>query len=267
MFPVIGMDRKNIDKIAQTDDDRLLLAKLWDKIEPAMRKNIPGSTCFLSPREQSMARYLFGETDGLHFWGGHDGAERKMLFYLPDYLDVNSFLDSESSLVCLRASFYHTETPTHRDFLGALMGSGIARESIGDICVGASSCDFFVMDTVAPYLLQNFIGAGRTKVTLTQIPVDQANIPEPEVREIRDTVASLRLDSIVSSGFQISRGAAGQYISAGRVSMDGMPCEKADKLVSVGMKISVRGLGKIKLESVGGLTKKGRTGVVIHRYV
>ena len=33
------MDRSNIDKIARTPEDRLLLAKLWDKINAGMRKN------------------------------------------------------------------------------------------------------------------------------------------------------------------------------------------------------------------------------------
>ena len=55
------MDRSNIDKIAHNPEDRVLLAKLWDKISAGIRKNIPANTCFLSPREQEMARYLFGE--------------------------------------------------------------------------------------------------------------------------------------------------------------------------------------------------------------
>ena len=49
--------------------------------------------------------------------------------------------------------------------------------------------------------------------------------------------------------------------------MDGLPCEKPDKPVSEGTKISVRGLGKIKLVKVNGKTKKDRISVVIHRYV
>ncbi|MBO5868286.1 MAG: hypothetical protein J6Q54_05195, partial [Oscillospiraceae bacterium] len=32
-----AMDRSNIDKIAQTADDRVLLAKVWDKINAGMR--------------------------------------------------------------------------------------------------------------------------------------------------------------------------------------------------------------------------------------
>ena len=46
------MDRNNIDKIAHTPEDRLLLAKIWDKILAGMNRNIPASTGFLSPREQ-----------------------------------------------------------------------------------------------------------------------------------------------------------------------------------------------------------------------
>ncbi len=45
------MNRTNIEKIAKTPEDRLLLAKLWDKIDAGMRKNIMASTCFLPPRE------------------------------------------------------------------------------------------------------------------------------------------------------------------------------------------------------------------------
>ena len=73
------MDRKSIEKIAQSPEDRLLLAKLWDKINAGMTKNIPASTCFLSPRELEMARFLFGQPEGLYAFGGYEDAERKML--------------------------------------------------------------------------------------------------------------------------------------------------------------------------------------------
>ena len=147
------------------------------------------------------------------------------------------------------------------------MGVGIGRETVGDICVGKGSCDFFVTAEIAPYILQNFLSAGRTKLHLERISPDAVAVPEPEIKEIRDTVASVRLDSILSSGFRVGRSAAAQYVTAGKVAIDGLPCEKPDKAVSEGAKISVRGLGKIKLANVNGQTKKGRISVVIHRYV
>ena len=138
---------------------------------------------------------------------------------------------------------------------------------MGDICVGSGSCDFLVTAEIAPYLEQNFLCAGRTKLHLERIPLDAISVPEPETKEIKDTLASLRLDSVISAGFRIGRSAATQYISAGKAAIDGLPCEKPDKAVAEGAKISVRGLGKCKLTTVNGQTKKGRISVVIHRYV
>ena len=214
------MERSNIEKIAKNAEDRVLLARVWDKIHAGMRKNIPANTAFLSLRELEMTNFLFGQQEGLMAFGGYPDAERKMLVFLPDYLDEESLWSEDSPLACLRATFFDGDTPSHRDFLGALMGIGIARETVGDICVGKGSCDFFVTKEIAPYVLQQFTGAGRTKVHLEQIPLSEVSVPEPEVKEIKE-----------------------------------------------GSKISVRGLGKIKLHSVGGMTKKGRISLIIHRYV
>ncbi len=261
------MDRKNIEKIAHTPEDRVLLAKVWDKINTGMRRNILANTPFLSLRELDMTRYLFGQQEGLISFGGYEGAERQMLVYLPDYLEESALYEEDAPLVCLHATFYDGDSPSHRDFLGALMGAGIARETVGDICVGKGYCDFFITAEIAPYVLQNFTGAGRTKLHLDRIPLSEVQVSEPEVKEIKDTLASLRLDSVLSSGFRVGRSAAAQYVTSGRVAIDGLPCEKPDKAVEEGAKISVRGLGKICLRSVNGQTKKGRISVVIDRYV
>lgn len=261
------MERINIEKIAKTSEDRVLLAKVWDKISAGMRKNIPANTAFLTLRELEMCRYLFGSQEGLFPFGGYEGAERQMLIFLPEYLDTATLYEEDAPLVCLRAEFFDGDTPSHRDFLGALMGSGIARDTIGDICVGKGQCDFFVTAEIAPYLLQNFTGAGRTKVHLQSIPLREVTVAQPQTKEIRDTVASVRLDSIISSGFRIGRSAASQYITAGKVAIDGLPCEKPDKVLSEGAKISVRGLGKIRLRAINGQTKKGRISLIIDRYI
>lgn len=261
------MDRNNIDKIAKTPEDRLLLAKVWDKINAGLRKDIPANSCFLSPRELELTRLLFGEPEGLHRFGGYPDAERQMLVYLPEYLDEESLYYDDSPVACLRAIYFEGDSLTHRDFLGALMGAGVARETVGDICVGKGSCDFFVSKEIAPYLLQSFSSAGRTRFRLSEIPLNEAQIPEPEIKEVKDTLASLRLDAVISSGFRIGRSLASDYVNAGKAAINGLPCTKSDKAVAEGDKVSVRGLGKCKLAQVNGQTKKGRISVVIHRYV
>ena len=261
------MDRSNIDKIAQNAEERLLLAKIWDRIQTGIRKNIPTATGFLSLHQQEMCRYLFGNTEGVVSFGGHPDAERKMFFYLPDYLEESYLYSPDSPIACVRATYYKEDTLTHRDFLGALMGAGITRESVGDICIGHGSCDFLITHELAEYICQNVLFAGRTKLHLEQIPLANMAIPKPQVQQIRDTLASIRLDSIISSGFRISRTAAAQHICSGRASVDGIPCEKPDKSIAQGSKISVRGLGKICLQAINGQTKKGRVSVIIDRYV
>lgn len=244
-----------------------MLSKLWDKINAGMRRNIVASTCFLTPRELEMARFLFGQPEGLHVFGGYEDAERKMLVYLPDYLDKSALTEEDSPVVCLRATYFEGDTPSHRDFLGALMGAGIGRETVGDILVSKGQCDFFVTREIAPFILDSFLGAGRTRVHMAIIPLSEAAAIQPEVKEIRDTLASLRLDSVISSGFRIGRSLASQYVTSGKAAIDGLPCEKPDKEVKEGQRISVRGLGKIRLAQIGGTTRKDRISVMIHRYV
>ena len=261
------MDRSNIEKIAQNSEDRMLLAKIWDKIHSGLRRNIPANTAFLSPRELEMARLLLGEPERLYRFGGYPDAERRMLCYLPNYLEEGSLMEEDSPVACLRATYFEGDSLSHRDFLGALMGAGVARETVGDICVDKGSCDFFVTREIAPYLLQSFDSAGRTKFRLQEIPLTEAKIPEPEVKIIKDTLASIRLDAVISSGFRIGRGPASDAVNAGRASINGLPCTKSDKAVAEGDTVSVRGMGKIRLAQVNGQTKKGRISVIIERYV
>ena len=118
---------------------------------------------------------------------------------------------------------------------------------------------------IVPYVMQNLSSAGRASLTLTEIP--EAEAREAEYRLLRDTVASLRLDAIVGCGFGLAREKAAAAIRAGKASVNSMECLKPDKLVEAGDRISLRGLGKMELSEVGGLSRKGRTQIVIKRFI
>lgn len=258
--------KEKIEKLAQNGEDRMLLAKVWDRLSSGQRKNIPAFTGFLSLREQELVRRMVGEQD-FSFFGGYAGAERTVACYLPDYLDPAYLCEGEGPVVCLRASFYERDRLSHRDFLGSLMGAGIKRETVGDICVGEGVCDFFVLRDISTYVEQNLTSAGRTKLHIERVPLENARIPMPEVVTIHDTLASIRLDSVVSAGFRIGRNLACRHILAGAVAIDGLPCLKPDRAVEEGAVVSVRGLGKIRLTRVKGQTKKGRIAVEIEKFV
>lgn len=258
--------RERIKKIAQSEEDQILLAKVHDRILAGIQRQLPAWTFFLSPREQQMVKSMFLGED-LHFFGGTQEPERAVCCWLPEYLEEDSLWDEEVSPICaVRASFYAADQLTHRDFLGSLMGCGIKRETVGDIFVGQGSCDFLVTREILPYLLQNLESAGRTRLHLSQIPLSDIQVPLANIRQVRSTVSSLRLDSIVSAGFGLSRGKAAEAIEAGRTALNDMPADKPDKTVCPGDKISLRGMGKIRLDDVGGKTRKDRLCIVISRY-
>ena len=167
----------------------------------------------------------------------------------------------------MRCRWQSGDKLTHRDFLGSILGQGLDREKVGDILVGEGSCDIWVFRELSSYLLQNLTGAGRARLRVEEISLSDIEAPEKQVREVRDTVSSLRLDAVLATGFSTSRGKAADLISAGRVELNHRPCVKADRTVSEGDVMTCRGLGKCVLKEVSGLSKKGRTMIVMERYL
>ena len=265
------MDKsKLLDRLGAAGEDRLLLAKVLDRAGQAQSRNIPAATDFLSPQQQALALDLLRlagipET-GYTCLGGYEGAERNILLFLPDWLEAAD-AGSQSPIRCLRASFREEEKLTHRDFLGSLMGMGIVREKVGDILVGPASADLMVLDTVAEFLLQSWNSAGRARLAVTAIEPWEVRVPEAKCQEMRDTVSSLRLDAVASTGFRMARGKAAELITSGRVQVNWRECTKPDKLLTAGDTVSARGFGKFELTEVGGVTKKVRTSIVLKRYI
>lgn len=262
------MDKSTLlDRTAREPEDRLLLARIWDKYEQMERKRAPAATVFLSPRERQLAQALLnaaGVRSGYAFDGGYGAAERTVLIFLPDWMEE----PDGGELAFLRAGFHGADSRlTHRDVLGSLMGLGAARERVGDILVSPHSADVVAAPSLREFLLREWDQAGRVKLTVSEISRGELRVPQARVKIIRDTVPSLRLDAVVSSAFSMSRGGAAELIAAGKVNLDHVPCLKADKAVAEGAAITVRGLGKARLAQAGGLTQKGRIGITVERSV
>ena len=87
------------------------------------------------------------------------------------------------------------------------------------------------------------------------------------MKTIRDTVAAPRLDAVAAAGFSLSRSKAAALIASGKVSLNHRECLKADRQVAQGDVITCRGLGKCVVKEVPGQSKKGRTMLVLERYI
>lgn len=254
-----------LDRVARSSEERQLLSRILDKADQAAR-GVPAHTPFLSESQQEAAtRLLNAAGHPRHlFAGGYPGAERKVCALLPDWQEEDGF---EPPYTALRCRWQSGEKLTHRDFLGSILGQGIEREKVGDILVGDGVCDILVMRELCPYLLQNFDSAGRTRLRVEEISPEMLKPPEKKVKVIRDTVSSLRLDSVMATGFSLSRGKAAELILAGRVEVNHTLCLKSDRTVAQGDVLTCRGLGKCVLTEVNGLSKKGRTMIAMERYL
>lgn len=256
-----------LSKISRSPEERILLSRVWDQIECAGLRSVPQATHFLTPEEQRLvAQLLHALGDPPHrFWGGYTEAQRQLCVFLPDWMVWEEY--DETPITALRASWYQGDSLTHRDLLGSLMGQGIKRETVGDLLVSDHSCDLLVLPELAPFLLQNWTSAGRTKLSVREVALGELHIPVQEVKRIHDTAASLRLDAVAASGFSLSRAKMADYIRAGKVAVNWQVTERTDFPVQAGDVISCRGLGRCKLAEVGGLSKKGRINLELERYL
>ena len=260
-----------LDRFAHGGEERVLLARALDKLELAQNRGVPAHTPFRSPGEQAALSDLlsaWGHPRHL-FWGGYPDAERRVCAFLPDWQEEDDLLsDPEGPLAALEAKFPQEAGLGHRDVLGSLMGLGITREKLGDILLpGPGVCQVVALREALPILLSQWEGAGRWKVRLEAIPLDRLAPKPAQVKTIRDTVATPRLDAVLSAGFSLSRSKAAAYISSGKVALNHRECLKGDKLVEEGDTITCRGLGKCVVKEVPGQSRKGRTMLVLERYV
>ena len=221
---------------------------------------------FLDPYGQEIAETICASFDGieLDFDGGYAGAERQRAMLR--HADFAGTPDG-FGIACVEAAWNgQFARLSHRDVLGAVMGLGIERERIGDILPGPDAAKILCDAKITDFILDNLtmIGAVTVKVALG----DMAEIaPRAErTKEIRATVASLRLDSIVAAGFGISRSRAADDIAADKVKLNWQSAANASKTIRQGDVLSMRGRGRVEVTEVRGQTKKGRTVVVLNRF-
>lgn len=262
------MDRRTLlDHAARDAEERVLLAHILDQYERCAQRGVPTHTDFLSESEQQSARALLaaaGARDGFSFRGGYPDAERRILCFLPAWQET---ADEASFLAAVRVHYRAADAPGHRALLGSALALGLKRAKLGDILISAESADVLAGPETAAFLAAEWKTAGRAALRTEIIAPDALRVPERRVRVIQDTVASPRLDAVLSSGFALSRAKAAALIAAGRVSVNGRETLKGDARVAPGDVISARGLGKCALAEAGGVSRKGRTRIVLHRYL
>ena len=127
------------------------------------------------------------------------------------------------------------------------------------------SCLIFCHADMSDFIYKEF-----TRVRHTLISVEKMQLSEfhymPERTEIKGNVSSIRLDSVLSSAFPMSRSKLVGYIEGGKVFVNGKMITSNGYRLKENDIISVRGMGRIQYDSVISETKKGRYFIRLYKY-
>lgn len=241
-------------------------------------------TAFLDPAEVFFAKgYVkqIGADRRSFFYGGYENAERKCLFILPEYYEsliedmgdlkaVISVIGDEiaESVRAIRIKGSGYRSLSHRDFLGAILNMGIERSAMGDLCLTEdNTCVVFASSAVADLIMTGCERIGSDKVRLEEIPLSVGFDYKRKTKEINDTVASDRLDCVVSALAGESREKAKVMILSSLVELNYSPSERTDMRVGCGDTVTVRGVGKFIIDNITEETKKGRLRLAARKFI
>ncbi|MFS8867610.1 photosystem II S4 domain protein [Synechococcus sp. H65.1] len=245
---------------------RETLARILDLGEQALKTWQVVCSDFLSPPEVAEVQSRLHNLAELQVvaWGGYAQAERQRLALARPEVGVEAE-GIPLAAIEIEGNFLF-DPATHRDFLGALLATGIAREKVGDILViGESGAQAIVVPELVDYLSLNLTQVRSVPVKVSPIPLSQLKVQPPRVKSITTVEASLRLDAVASAGFGISRSKMVEEIQQGEVRVNWKPVTQASYLLRPQDWIAIRGRGRLQIEEVAE-TKKGRFRIQMKRY-
>lgn len=198
-------------------------------------------------------------------YGGYNDSERQMVAFLPDALYYTHFYPIRIlKIEPLQRKF--SEALNHRDYLGAILNLGIERSKLGDILVMDTCAYLFIQEGLATFICENLTRIRHTSVMVTTVE-EQEFTYTPNYEEITGSIASVRLDSLLSLAFGSSRSRLVPLIEGGKVFVNGKLMTTNSYQVKEGDIISVRGMGRFKYQGILSQTKKGRYFVSLYKYI
>lgn len=272
------MNKQEILKQYGKEEDKILVAKILDKIQFASQKNQIQTTDFLDGYQQKVAQKILGQAKckTAIFYGGYEEAERRMLFLFPEKLFVllkailqeEKMIQKEMKVISIGLPNDLRGKYGHRDYLSGLMKLGIKREKVGDILVRENGADILVQEEVLQYLLTNLSELTRfQKAKIFSKEINELEIVSVKLEKMTILVPQLRLDVVISELVHTSRAKAEEIILQERALVNYEVKTKNATLLQVGDLLTIRGKGKFKIGEVISQTSKGKLRVEVEKYV
>jgi len=199
-------------------------------------------------------------------WGGNEACERKMIrFGSEEQLGyVEDFPIAALEIKPVMEKF--SDDLGHRDFLGSLMNLGIERDTLGDLFVKDNRAVLFCERRMADYIIENLYKIRHTQVKVQEI-FDIESLSVSEKKEMSVSVASERIDGVISHVFNLSRSDSAEMFATGKVFLNGRLMENESRKLVPGDVVSARGYGKFEFCELSGISRKGKQYVKVKLYI
>ena len=240
-------------------------------LEKVKDHHVQQATVFTDPRQQQIAGEILRLFDGevkCSLYGGYPEAERVRICAFPANLTA---VDNQPKVSCaLLEGSFPPGILTHRDFLGALLGLGIKRETLGDIIYrGEEKAYLFLTPEIAPFVVQNLTQIGRfsARAEIVEPEAQAFDFVARQVKEISGTVASMRADAVAGLGYGLSRSRIAPLIRGEQLKVNYQIINQPSKSIKEGDLISLAGRGRVEVAEVLGESKKGRIRLRLKRFI
>ena len=254
------------EEILNRVENRQEIARIIDKAEQAIKTWELVVSDFLSPPVLAEVNEIFANLTEVQIigWGGYPQAERQKIGIHREEIPCDS---SQIPLALLDiAGNFLFDTATHRDFLGAILGTGIVRDKVGDINVlGERGAQVIVSPEIANFLETSLVQVRSVPVKTRQVDFSELKVRPPKTKEMTTVEASLRLDAIASFGFGISRSKMVEAINNGDVRVNWKEVKQTSYSLKNGDLVSFRGKGRLEIGEIN-MTKKERYRINLTRF-
>jgi photosystem II S4 domain protein len=255
------------EELLKSVENREAAVRVIDQAEQAIKTWEVVCTDFLSPPELVEVQRMFSRLTDVQLqpWGGYPQAERQRVALARAELPLDT---SQVAVTPLEiAGNFLFDPATHRDFLGAILGTGIVREKVGDILVsGEQGAQVIVTPEMADFLEMNLKQVRSVPVKTQRIALEELKVREPKKKEMTTVEASMRLDAVASAGFGLSRSKMTDLISTGDVRVNWKEITQSSHTLKTGDLVAIRGKGRLEIGEVA-ITKKDRYRIQLTRLV
>ena len=242
---------------SKVDTSALFIRRLEDMLRISEASGRCICTNFLTPQQQIIAKNYLGKRCEYKFIPDYEESLSKCIVFNDD---------CKSNIVCLVCRISNKFVSiTHRDIYGALMSLGLEKDKFGDVWVEEDRVVVYCKNDIANYVCQSITQIHKLSVKLT---IDETlYVPVTNYVEKRVVVSSLRLDALVSELANISRSKSQELIKEGLVHLNYNNLVETSDICNNDDVISIRKIGRFKLKTVIGTTRKGSIAILVAKYI